>query len=394
MQTHRYPSGITAVWTDGCPLDAFCGALHVAAGALETPFCFLYYSAQRYPVGDVVGAMQAQAPDLAYCGCSTSGEITPGGIQQHGALAIILPGEHFTVSPCAIESIRSSSMHEIAGAVDEHRRRFIADQCTEDAGETVFAISLIDGLSHAEEAVIAALDRGLDGIALVGGSAGDDLLLQATTQICNGRYYRDAALVMLVRCSLPCQIFTVNNFIPTSHKLVVTDSDIDRRRVCELNGEPAAVAYARAVGVPLAELSIACFASNPMVVRINGEHYCRSIQCLNEDLSLTFFCAIDNGLVLTLARAEGMQSSTRQAIDRLEQSLGPLEMLFGFDCIHRRLDAENRATLERISELYRERRFVGINTYGEQFRAMHLNQTFTGVAFGTPGSSHSDPSAT
>ena len=46
----------------------------------------------------------------------------------------------------------------------------------------LFAISLIDGLSYAEEPVTVAIDRGLDGIPLVGGSAGDNLEFKTTRQ--------------------------------------------------------------------------------------------------------------------------------------------------------------------------------------------------------------------
>ena len=35
-----------------------------------------------------------------------------------------------------------------------------------------------------------------------------------------------------------------------------------------------------------------------------------------------------------------------------------------------------------MSELYRRNNVVGFNTYGEQYRSMHVNQTLTGVAIG------------
>lgn len=383
VQRHAYRSGITVLWSTDCTADHFCHELAVSAVELN-PFCFLYYSTQRYAADDLAQALRTHLPELACCGCSTSGEISPDGMQQYGIMAVLLPARWFTVSTCVIESIRSLRMHSIARRATSHRDDFLARTGTVEGNETLFAINLIDGLSYAEEAVASALDRGLNGIPLIGGSAGDDLQLEATSQICNGRVFRDAAVLTLIKCALPCQVFTGNNFVPTESKLVVTDSDISRRRVLEINGEPAGIAYARSLGVSLGDLTIECFASNPMVVRINGEHYCRSIQCVNDDLSLTFFCAVDNGLVLTLARAEGMLDATRRTIERIEQSIGALDLLFGFDCIHRKLDAANRNSISRISELYRQKHFIGCNTYGEQFHAMHLNQTFTGVAIGLP----------
>jgi hypothetical protein len=35
-----------------------------------------------------------------------------------------------------------------------------------------------------------------------------------------------------------------------------------------------------------------------------------------------------------------------------------------------------------MDELYRQYSVAGFHTYGEQFNAMHLNQTLTGIAFG------------
>jgi hypothetical protein len=35
-----------------------------------------------------------------------------------------------------------------------------------------------------------------------------------------------------------------------------------------------------------------------------------------------------------------------------------------------------------MDELYRKYSVAGFHTYGEQYNAMHLNQTLTGIAFG------------
>ncbi len=44
--------------------------------------------------------------------------------------------------------------------------------------------------------------------------------------------------------------------------------------------------------------------------------------------------------------------------------------------------ARNRQVTHKISKIYQENNVIGFNTYGEQYRSMHLNQTFTGIAFG------------
>jgi hypothetical protein len=57
-------------------------------------------------------------------------------------------------------------------------------------------------------------------------------------------------------------------------------------------------------------------------------------------------------------------------------------MVFGFDCAYRRVDAENRQVIRKMSELYQQHHVIGFGTFGEQYQSMHLNQTLTGIAFG------------
>ena len=124
-------------------------------------------------------------------------------------------------------------------------------------------------------------------------------------------------------------------------------------------------------------------ASHPVVVRVGGEYYCRSIQKVNADGSLSFFCAIDDGIVLSIAQPKGMVESTRNALaGDVDERLGGIDVVLGFDCVLRRLDARNRQVFRDMSELYRDNNVIGFGTYGEQYRSMHLNQTLTGIAFG------------
>ena len=48
----------------------------------------------------------------------------------------------------------------------------------------------------------------------------------------------------------------------------------------------------------------------------------------------------------------------------------------------RKLEAQRRQITRDLSRFYTQHHVVGFNTFGKQFRSMHLNQTFTGVAIG------------
>ena len=76
--------------------------------------------------------------------------------------------------------------------------------------------------------------------------------------------------------------------------------------------------------------------------------------------------------------------SAELELARLDQVLGGLDLVIGFDCVLRRLDVARRRIRPRVEELYRRHNVTGFFTYGEQFGGMHLNQTFSGVAIGRP----------
>ncbi len=216
----------------------------------------------------------------------------------------------------------------------------------------------------------------------MGGSAGDGSDYRQTFVLFDGKAVNNAAVLLLVSTELPCRLFRCNNFEPTAVKLVVTEADIERRVVREFNAEPAALEYARISGAPESELNDRVFAAHPVIVRVGGDYYARSIQRANPDGSLTFFCAIDEGFVLTAAARLDTLGVVEQMFRDTEAEIGEVEVYIGFDCIHRRLDAEQRQILRDMQDLYRRHRVVGFNTYGEQYETMHLNQTFSGVAVG------------
>ena len=296
-------------------------------------------------------------------------------------LAMLFPTSAFTVAGAMVENLSSSAMDGITGEVEVLRRTLHA-KAGDASADNVFALCLIDGLSYAEEAVTSAIHWALDDIPLIGGSAGDDLKFETTTLMRDGRVASDSAIVILIATTIPFHVFKTDNFVPTDEKLVVTASDPDHRIVREFNADVAATEYAASVGIVQHTLTPFSFASHPVVVKVGGEYYCRSIQKMNPDGSLSFFCAIDDGIVLSIAQPKSMVETTRAALKEVEAKLGNIDMILGFDCVLRRLDARNRQVFRDISELYRANKVIGFGTYGEQYRSMHLNQTFTGIAFG------------
>jgi hypothetical protein len=241
---------------------------------------------------------------------------------------------------------------------------------------------LIDGVCGNEELVLASLHRSLAPLQLLGGSAGDDMRLERTHIYHNGSFHLNAALVAMVKLNRPFRVFRRQHFSATTTRMVVTAADPATRTVVEINAEPAAHEYARIIGVPLDELGPAVFAIHPVMVKVDGEHYVRAIRSANADGSLTFFCAIDIGVVLTLGQHEDMIKNLEAFFEDMRSAMGAPELVIGFECFFRVLEAENRQIKHLASRILADNNVVGFHTYGEQHEAMHFNHTFTGLYIG------------
>lgn len=336
-----------------------------------------------YDAREVAAGLADAFPKIEISGCSTSGGIGPAGLMESGILLIAFPRKGFRIQTGVIEDVGASGVERASELVRELKAKIGAHHGDEKLAERVFGIMLVDGLSNSEELLVAAVHWACGDMQLIGGSAGDGLSFKQTSLIHGGRALSRSAILIMVESEFPFRIFKTSNFEPTQIKLVVTAADTENRTVHELNAEPAAREYASAIGLMPDELGPFSFASYPLVVKVGGDYYCRSIRNMNPDGSLSFFCAIDEGLVFTVARPKDMLSSTARTLEDLDQTLGGIDLVLGFDCVLRRLDAENRQVRRQMEDLYRSYGVVGFHTYGEQLNAMHLNQTLTGVAFGS-----------
>ncbi|MBB3104535.1 nitric oxide-sensing protein NosP [Azomonas macrocytogenes] len=344
----------------------------------------LFFCSAEYDLQALGYALEQYFGGLTLVGCTTAGEITPQGYGRNCITAIGFSHLHFSMACTLIEEMDRFSLIDAQQLVE----RLMSD-CRSNVLAPItdhsFALTLFDGLSSREEVVLAALSAAFGRIPHFGGSAGDDNYLTHTYVYYQGRFHSNSAVVVLINTWLDFEVFSTHHMLPREEKLVVTHADSATRTVFELNAEPAAQAYADWVGVPLEALDHRLFAAHPLAVRIRERYYVRSIQKVNADLSLSFYCAVENGIVLTGMRPGSLLPNLETLFAGLEERLGPLLLTIGCDCFLRRLGGEAEGSAESISAFLRQRRVIGFNTYGEQCNGLHLNQTFTGVAIGRPG---------
>ena len=345
-------------------------ALREAAAEIDrdaTAFILALFP-ERLDPNAIEAAVAEVLPGTAVYGAVTPCQVTGAGYDTASVQLLAFPARHFTARSLAVEGLSGFSVERLSAAARDR-----ADGMPRREGTRRLALSLADSRAMREDLLIATLEGALDDIPVYGGSVGGIVFHE-------GRFHDDMALCLIVETDLELVGLGFAHVLPTETQMVVTAADPPRRLVHELNGAPAAAEYARLVGCAADELSARVFAENPAMIRQNGRHYVRALSAANPDGSLSFLSSIDDGLVLTLGRGREILSALETGLD-LEGADGRApDFILAFDCILRRFEIAQKGLDAEVAGIFRQRRVVGLNTLGEQYRGLHLNQTFVGVA--------------
>ncbi|WP_432445564.1 nitric oxide-sensing protein NosP [Variovorax paradoxus] len=341
----------------------------------------IFFCSSEYHLDALAEEMKHLFGEVLVVGCTTAGEIGPAGFRDHSLAGASFAGSHFRVVAGQVDHLQQFEVDAGQAFAQSLLHKLMAEGAPADVDNS-FALLLIDGLSLREEPVTRAFQTALGRLALLGGSAGDGMKFDKTQVYWDGQFCSDCAVLVLVVSRMPFRIFKTQHIVATEDRLVVTEADASCRVVKEINGLPASQEYARMLGIDASDLNPARFAAWPVVLTIGGTTYVRSIQKANADGSLTFFCAIENGLVLRVAKGVDLLQNLEQAFAEIRAEIGPPQLVLGYDCILRKLEITQSAARERIGEVLQENNTVGFHTYGEQFRGVHVNQTLVGIAFG------------
>jgi hypothetical protein len=360
--------------------------LHAQLGGGDLALVVFFCSA-RFDLDVLTAEINRRFAGVPVVGCTTAGEIGPLGYGEHGLSGVSFAKSGFVAECGRLDALQSFEIEQGRDfAVDLMLR--IRDRTEGRKGCNYFGLLLIDGLSMREEPVTMAIQDGLGGIHVVGGSAGDDQRFERTWVFHEGRFHTDSAVLTLLATELPFRPLRTQHFVPDIERLVVTEVDPVTRVVREINGLPAVEEYARLIGVTPEMLTPDHFAAWPVVVMIDGTDYVRSIRNANPDGSLTFYCALEEGVVLRVAHGEDIVGKLEAALAEVQAELGDLEAVLACDCVLRNLEMSKTGRKDAAGDIFRRYKAVGFCTYGEQYDGVHVNQTLTGIAIGSGEVTH------
>jgi len=367
-------------------LDRAVGELVDGLGAGPFPVVLLF-SSPRYPPEDLVPRL-ARAIDAPIAGCTSAGEIGPGGLVTGGAVAVALPAGGVTAQVFAAENARHLDLGLFDGWREQLGGAAPSGAAAGRGGD--LGLVLADGLCRREEHLVAALHDRFRPMRLVGASAGDDSRYEQTVVFAGDRVLPGGLVfVALELGGIPFRTFRLQDIRPLTEPLVITGARVEERQVVEIEGRPAAEVFAELAGGPPEGPDDARIRSFSLMVTIGGEEYIRSVRRVLDDGSLELHSAIDEGVVVRIGRSDDTTVGLRRLVESLERNAERPDLVLCFDCLHRRWELERQGRLDQASELLRALPVVGFTTYGEIVDSLHVNQTLTGVLIG--GSVRGEP---
>lgn len=338
------------------------------------PRAVIFFASPRYHLPALNREISQAFPEACVAGCSTAGEVVCGAMLNGSVVAMFLDED--VVEHAAAAVVEDVSLGtSVRDALLKLEQNFQAPLSSLDL-RTHVGLVLLDGLSGAQERVMEELGDATD-LFFVGGSAGDDLKLETTHVLANGRLHTDAAVLVLLRLKTGFDIVKTQSFKPTGKTLVATKVEEGQRQVIEFDHRPALDAYAAALGIAPEQASSQFF-RHPLGLMIEGDPFVRSLRDV-AGRSIRFYSHIKEGMELALLEATDIVEDTRAAIEA-QKTAGQIRGLIEFQCILRTQQLQDEGRCGQYGAIFSGIPMVGFSTYGEAYLG-HVNQTSTILIF-------------
>jgi hypothetical protein len=223
--------------------DSRAAGLQAATAAVTGPLprLLLVFGAISHDPQRLMQGVQAAAPGVPVIGCSTHGEIGPGGPRDGSVVVTALGGEGFAVTTAAAR--------EVDGRQREAGAEVAECALTADDRPHRVLLMLTDGLARDQETVL----RGAYGVLgatvpLFGGAAGDGWRMSGTYQLHDGEVLTNGVVAACIASDAPMAIGISHGWRPTGEPMIVTESGDGR--VYQLDDEPALNRYLERLGAP------------------------------------------------------------------------------------------------------------------------------------------------
>ncbi len=380
MAINHVDLGHRSVYSRGA--DTAACAREVVAGLQGTDAAAVVFFASPAHDGRRIARELKQAfPGAAVMGCTTAGEFSEAAMGDGGVSAVALPRGVVRRAMAAMGDFRGGVDEGVRGALGSLAQQAKAPLRALDPARHV-GLVLIEGMHGHEERINEILGNEAPLLSFVGGTAGDDLKFQRTEVFQDAESTTNGLALLLLELDVPYTVLKTCSYEKLGKKLTITRVDAVERIVWEIDGRPAAEAYAEALGTTADRLDSAEFATYPVALLMNDEPWIRCVQQVKPGGGLSFACRLLEGMEVEVMRNTDIIAETTSAVrDAVARVGGKASGAVLFNCAWRKLEVEKKGLAKEFLGSLGGIRAAGFHTYGESWLG-HMNCTLTGVIFG------------
>ena len=344
----------------------------------EHPGLILFFS-DGLRFAAISAAMRVSFPAAAVVGCSTHASFSPEGFCLRGISLMAFAGLRTAVG-CIHEITRHPMKYR--GAVSEALHEL--DGC-ELRGDNTCCFLLNPSGTGSEELVLDTLAEGLMGadIPVFGGSASSEERVVGGVSL-NGQIYTESSIFILMHTEKGrLHIVQDNMFQPTNRVFTVTNVDVEKRTIYELDGHPVADVLCRSLGVSFSGLERE-LKLNPLARIVEDNLFITEIASVNPDGSITTYCRTFNQSGIALLKLGDIRTAISGKLTELHEALPVLDFSIMVNCFSRTELFLQRGWMGNFTQLLGDSlgNYIGWSSHGEQRGVYHLNWTLLILSFG------------
>lgn len=337
-----------------------------------SPSLVIFFAATNYDADTLAREIDDAFPDATTMGCTSSGEARDGKILNDSVVAMAFSAEALPYCRTALVlkdapaagSAQPGVFSDTKEAMAHLGRKLPGKLIDMDYREYV-GFMLGDQISAFTESVLEKVGE-LTNVLFVGGFAGDDYkFLHLQRVFYRGKAYSDAAVLALWKPARGFSLLKTQAVELTDKSMVITRADEENRIIWEFDGEDAAAAYARAIGVPAECLDILDFDENPLAVTVDGEPYLRALVKTVDGRGLQMFAQVHEGTRYTVTKAGDALATTGAALRAKLAEMGHVEAILHVNCASRHTALKKFGQVEGFAELFADTPSIAFSSYGE-----------------------------
>jgi signal transduction histidine kinase/CheY-like chemotaxis protein len=349
-----------------------------------------YFFSPEFEKYEFQKALAKAFPHIVCVGSSMIGGWSSAGAIQTGITAMSLSSDEVDEAYVSFqEGVKEDPVRAAKAAIGELKQLTVEENINPDE---YLGLIFFDGLCLGELIMKEfSMEPNLN-MAFVGGAAADELTFTKTFVSAGDKLSSDGLVAVILKMRIPFYFDHYVHYLPTETSFTITKVETMHRIVWEINGEPAALFYAKQIGVDdIGRLDANVFAKHPLGLNFGQSVYVRSPNAVIDGRGLKFYCYLEAGTKVYLLKQGNIISNAEKSLYTAGQFLPGIQGCLLFNCVLRYLELKEQDKMSAFNGVFREYPMIGFNTYGEELFTHH-NQTLTAVFFGTlPEEGTTDP---